>query len=1026
MMTYYKQFVMIGMGLAITLSVSSQVIYTCDFENAQERQTWQLNVGKNAALIDRAENKWYIEEAGNHGEKGSYGLFVSNDGTNGTYKNSKSVIMFAYRDIELQPGSYTLSFDWIGNTSAVSGEGLYACVVPVSDPSASINSGGQVVPDWVNAYKLNETVLGGASTWQICTSSFSVLATSGTSHRIVFVWFQNASQVTTPPSIAIDNICLWGAQKCAPPTDISYTITSTDLKLTWKGQADYYDVKVYDYQENKWQYSPKVGSRTLSISNLSEGVHDVFIRAHCGTEESEYVLFKPFYYQRGARCIDYLSLDDSKAATCRQGAGPDKDGNLKPLTVVRPTFTSLLNGPQYNADDFFSIHYLPDEYDPNTANELPTKPKDAVASVRIGRIQSSFSAQVEHRYKVLDGDKAILKLRYAVVLPSPHNDTPTDNPVFRLTISADNKTINCGTAEFTSGMGETGEWHSNGSGNNAILWKDWTEVSVNLRDYVGQSITVRLTILGCRLGGHGAYAYYTLDCEDGGLSGLNCGDVPTTQFIAPAGFNYAWYLPSNPDKILSTDRIFNVDPMDTLTYSVDIISKTDSKCYYTLDATAVPRFPVAEATYEESDDACENKVTFHQTCYVKYKNQITDREWISDSKIESITWDFGDGSAPLVSTNEYVTHTFPRTGGQYTVTLTAGINDNLCTVSQTMDFSFPNIQEKPVLVAADICEGDYYQYNGRYYYNTYVDTINYSSATGCDSTVIFHIVMHEKGPFPYEDTICYGDTLLFHGLKLTQTDTVTVQLKNAFGCDSIAQVNLFVDPQIVANIPDTINTCPDETDTIKIPFDLTSGRIDELELLFDEKGHLAGFQPQYTFMPDTNMLTLSVPAEIRPDVYPAKLAYATPLCPAQDKPVYVQVCYSANVILQRPRVLMLKNAEYNGGYNFKSYQWYRDGKPVENGTRANLAVSADDIEHEFYVEIVREGETTPVRTCSIWYVRKPSALDEVHVSELDGPLQVFNAIGLYWGIVNDKSELNQLPTGLYIVTNGDKVAKIIR
>ena len=79
---------------------------------------------------------------------------------------------------------------------------------------------------------------------------------------------------------------------------------------------------------------------------------------------------------------------------------------------------------------------------------------------------------------------------------------------------------------------------------------------------------------------------------------------------------------------------------------------------------------------------------------------------------------------------------------------------------------------------------------------------------------------------------------------------------------------------------------------------------------------------------------------------------------------------------------------------------------VINGT-------ADDIEHEFYVEIVREGETTPVRTCSIWYVRKPSALDEVHVSEMDGPLQVFDAIGLYWGIVNDKSELNQLPTGLH-------------
>ena len=1024
-MTSYKRLITIWMGLSIALSVSSQVIYTCDFEDAQECQAWQLNVGKNAALIGRAENKWYIDEAGNHDEKGSHGLFISDDGTNGTYKNSKSFIMFAYRDIELQPGNYTLSFDWIGNTSAVSGEGLYACIVPVSDPSVSINSGGQVVPDWVNAYKLNETVLGGASTWQICTSSFSVLATSGTSHRIVFVWFQNASQVTTPPSIAIDNICLWGAQKCAPPTDISYTITLTDLKLTWKGQADYYDVKVYDYQEDKWQYFPKVGSRTLSISNLSEGVHDVFIRAHCGTEESEYVLFKPFYYQRGSRCIDYLSLDDLKAATCRKGDGPDKNGTIPSLGVVRPTFTSLLNGPQYNADDFFSIHYLPDEYDPYTANELPTKPQDAVASVRIGRIQTSFSAQVEHRYNVSDGDKAILKLRYAVVLPNPHSENPTDNPVFRLAILANNKPIHdgCGAAEFTSGMDNTEEWHSVGSGSNTILWKNWTEVSVNLREYVGQSITVRLTILGCRLGGHGAYAYYTLDCESGGLSGINCGDIPTTQFVAPSGFDYAWYLPDKPDSILSTDRIFNVDPMDTLTYSVDIISKTNSKCYYTLDATAVPRFPIAEATYERSEDVCENKVIFHQTCHVKYKNQITDREWVSDSKVESIVWDFGDGSAPLVSTNEYVSHTFPREGGQYTVTLTAGINDNLCTVSYSMDFSFPNVQEKPVLVAADICEGDCYPYNGKYYCNTYIDTIHYDAVSGCDSMVIFHIIVHDKDYY-IKDTTCYDSLYTFGKDTLHSSGQYVQTCKGVTGCDSIVHLDLYMEPQLLVDIPDTMHLCP-EINTIVIPYLLHSGRLDSIAIHFDSLSCASGFDSLYIFSSGVP-ITISMPDSLPPNRYRATISYFTPLCEVAEQALCIELGYSASVLWQKSDLIAITNDDYNGGFEFTSYQWYRDGEPIPGATGPNLAVTEEDRGHEFYVVVRRLSDGVQLGTCSIVY--GATDVEDVGLPAISWnyPIEIYSVVGTYMGVLQHISEINNLPSGIYLLTDGERTTKIVR
>lgn len=171
-------------------------------------------------------------------------------------------------------------------------------------------------------------------------------------------------------------------------------------------------------------------------------------------------------------------------------------------------------------------------------------------------------------------------------------------------------------------------------------------------------------------------------------------------------------------------------------------------------------------------------------------------------------------------------------------------------------------------------------------------------------------------------------------------------------------------------------------------------------------------------------MILNTPAAIRPDVYAASLAYNTPLCEASERPIYVQVCYSASIIQQRPRLLMLLNEDYNGGYRFSTYQWYRDGQPVEGGTGPNLAVSANDMGHEYYVVLTREGETTPVRTCSVWYGR--TAVDEVPISEIDGPLQVFNALGVYLGEVQHKDELNNLSSGIYIVTNGNKTAKMVR
>jgi len=1018
-MKLIRSIVFLLFGLLLSVPIAAQIVYQCDFEDGDERTKWSMNIGKNQALINQLENKWYIGYAGNHGEEGRYGLFISNDGTHATFTNNKTAIVYAYRDIELQPGDYYISFDWRSNSSASSGEGMYVCIVPLSDPSVSINSAAQTVPDWVERYALNQSVMGGQATWQMQHAKVTVMENVGTLYRLVVAWFQNGTKIATPPSGMVDNIVIMGEQKCEAPSGLSYTIDAQALHLKWQGTADYYDVKVYDYNEDRWQvFSPVVG-RKVDIGNLSEGVHDIFIRAHCGDLVSEYILFKPFYYKKGDRCIEYMALDDQNLCRCYTGSYTNQRESQR-----RVSFTELLNSSEYKGESapLFSLHIMPDEFDPYTDYELRTKPKNAVASVRLGRFEPTFGACTEYNYTVPDGDHSILMLRYAVVLPNPHPDNdPPANPKFKLEVLANNKAIHdsCGIADFMSSYGEAASWNESQNAGQAVLWKDWTEVAINLREYVGQRITVRLMTTGCSMSAHGGYAYYTLACEDGALTGINCGDIPTTQFVAPSGFDYAWYLPDNPDIILGTDRVFDVDPMDTLTYNVDVISKTNNRCYYTLDATAIPRFPVAEATAEKTDDHCENTVVFHQTCHVKYKNQITDQEWHTEKPVETIVWDFGDGSKQLATLNEYVTHTYPRDGGSFTATLTAGIVDDLCQVQQAIPLSLPKIGIDPIVVHADVCEGDCYLYNGAYYCNTYQDTIYYQSMGGCDSTVIFDIIMHERN---YEATagLCEGEGFRFGDKILYEPGIYTHTFQSSVGCDSVVRLTLDVEPILTIMMPDTAYICMGEP-ALNVDYAWVQGNLDSIILRTGQAAQAMGLDSVYVFQPG-EQIVLPLPEEMTPARIEADIEYATPFCPVPPKHVTLEVRYNTSVFLQNDGVLVVTNSQYNGGYTFLTYQWYRDGVLIPGATQPYYAPSSGDLGHVFTVVMTQEGMDAELSSCEIVY-SGAQGWEQLHY---DAPLRIYTMLGVYIGQAAGWEKVSQLPRGIYIISDGQFVYKITK
>ena len=107
-------------------------------------------------------------------------------------------------------------------------------------------------------------------------------------------------------------------------------------------------------------------------------------------------------------------------------------------------------------------------------------------------------------------------------------------PKFELEILKNGAPIDkngCGEAKFTAGANTSGEgWHKFETG----WWKDWTTVSINLREHDGEEVVVRLTTYDCAELGHFGYAYFTLDCID---ATIKAGFEHGFKMIVPANTN---------------------------------------------------------------------------------------------------------------------------------------------------------------------------------------------------------------------------------------------------------------------------------------------------------------------------------------------------------------------------------------------------------------------------------------------------------------------------------------------------------
>jgi gliding motility-associated-like protein len=241
--------------------------------------------------------------------------------------------------------------------------------------------------------------------------------------------------------------------------------------------------------------------------------------------------------------------------------------------------------------------------------------------------------------------------RYAVVFQDPGH-VAAEQPSFQIEmVDATGNQIPCTFYNVSAGQNIPGFLNSTTCA--SVVYKPWTNVSVDLTNYIGQNVTIRFTTYDCSLGGHYGYAYIDGSCTE--LQQAFHDTICVGQNInicAPNGYgSYNWTnggLGGNTSQCVTITNPGN--------YLVNTTQVTG--CPGPAFQFNVQNFPTPNANFNigNSNINCGMTVNFNNTSSM------------SAGVITSYNWNFGDGNS---SSLENPSHTYINSG-TYTVSLIVG------------------------------------------------------------------------------------------------------------------------------------------------------------------------------------------------------------------------------------------------------------------------------------------------------------------------------------------------------------------
>lgn len=1028
--------------LPLLLSAQAVTHYRCDFESQTENQNWKLDEGPKG---NQCENHWAIGTPGRLAMSGSNGLYIysGSDKSHAWYQATRGTEVLASRPLTLAPGTYRLSADWIAGGGA--NDAVYIMWVPGSESNALSNPYSMQSPLWVESYMYIQGH--NSQRWQSSSADFTVEA--GDEDGKIVVLFYNEQGTPVLPAPAVDNIQIVPVAEACPDIN-NLKFVGHNGRFEWWSTADEVEVIVV-HGTDTTRHSVHADGYLNSDFITEESIYDVYVRALCNQYAGCWTMLRDvFVWQKGKRCIDYLDLtkDNSGAGKCYSG-GWRLDDWSNVVENLREKEGQVDEGYD-RPSSLHTIHYRRDERDARTQNMLATVPDDEVASVRLNGLWSgshNSTSTVEYDYHVEEGNNDLLVLKYAAVLEhvDDNQHSEENQPRFKLEILYRNengtmKPVNdsCSQADMRAGFGETENWHINpsftgedGKTHANIRWCDWQTVTLSLRNYVGKDLVIRLTAYSCTFKEHFGYAYFTLGCIDGSLPTRSCEDDAVSRFTAPEGFDYRWYRQSDKDvplskrEILSEKQVFDIPSGEQgEVYLVDVLNRFHDDCFYTLVANPNPFGPVVRVTPTPKVENCENIVSFSNRSGVFYT--MTDGSLVDHESqtLDYLSWDFGDGTSEDDNQERFVTHTYPKTGGTFTVRLVASMADGACTSEETtLEITLPDLTKGEETIIP-ICADTYTDSKGVEHKRedgNFSDIRIGENEYGCEVELRDSIDFRTAFDTLYDVHICDGETYTWPANNRVYRNIAppvqdeplirydTVFATTALGCDSLVCLQLTIDPRLTVRVPDTVAVCMDDN-VLTIPLEVLTGHTEHVTVSFPEAEQACGFEPEYVFAIDEEIV-IPLPENIRVDFYHALLTFDNELC-SEPVSVVLELQYPTSIVMQRYGFLAVTDSTANGGYSFSTYTWCRmDGTTL--GNDFYLPTGAEmDFGSYYYVMLTREGETQAFRTCPVYY--NPTMAVENATITPEMPAAIYTALGVLYDYQTRELRLPTEP-GLYII-----------
>lgn len=302
-------------------------------------------------------------------------------------------------------------------------------------------------------------------------------------------------------------------------------------------------------------------------------------------------------------------------------------------------------------------------YDPYSMGLIPVVAPGGLYSARLGNDSTGSQAERLTYTFTVKPESPFFVYRYAVVFEFPPDHPESKQPHFEINVlDEDGFPVECGSYQVASANNLPGFF---ANGNYRI--RPWTDVGVNLTDYIGKQITISFATGDCGMGGHFGYAYIdcystTMKIETG-----NCNQDGTITFTAPPGFNYLWSTGE-------TSQSINLGSYNHgSTVSLTLTAANGCDCHFSI---LVPDF-VPKASFQHQLQ-CNNRVAFFNT---SSGNQ---------GSITSYHWDFGDS---FFSNDENPLHEYDQPGSYWvtlSVTSSTGCRSEITRL----------IEVKPVIEAA--------------------------------------------------------------------------------------------------------------------------------------------------------------------------------------------------------------------------------------------------------------------------------------------------------------------------------------